>query len=321
MEMTKKAIITGVTGQDGYYLAKILLELGYEVIGTTRNCKLDQPLFSNLPIQMITSDYSKKNLEEIILKCKPTEIYHLAGQTFVGKSWTLISETVEASALIAINLLDLINTHDRSIKFFNASSSEIYSDSSHSLMENSLKEPTTPYGCSKLFSHSMTKAFRKNYDLFTVNGILFNHESFRRGDDFLTKKLVKGVVDIYEKKRISLPLGNLDIIRDWGSAEEYMMGVFLMMNLETPDDFNICSSTGRSIRDIVKYTFSLLDLDYQRYINIDTNLVRNSEKTKVIGANQKIFEATGWKPSRTIESVMKQMMSEEFKSRGMNELF
>lgn len=316
MKIPKKAIITGVSGQDGYYLAKILLGMGYDVIGTSR-----KQTIIDLPIQMEITDYSKRNLEEIILKHKPNEIYHLAGQTYVGKSWTLINETIEASALIAVTLLDLINTHDRSIKFFNASSSEIYSDSALPLLETSSKEPTTPYGCAKLFSHSMTKAFRNNYDLFTVNGILFNHESYKRGDDFLSKKLVKGVADIFEKKRTVLPLGNLDITRDFGSAEDYMGAVYLMMNLDIPDDFNICSSSGRSIRDIVKYTFSLLHMDYSHYINVDTNLVRNSEKDLVIGNNQKILLATGWKPSRSIEDVIKLMMNEELKSRGLNELF
>jgi len=321
MKTPKKAIITGISGQDGYHLSKILLDLGFQVVGLTRDKAKNKNRALDERIEIVESNYSKTNIAEILSSVNPDHIYHLAGQPYVGKSWTIIDETTEASALIAIKILEAIVERDKEVKFFNASSSEIFLDSAELLLESSPKEPTTPYGCAKLYSHTMTKAFRENYNLFAINGILFNHESFKREDDFLSKKLVKGVVDIYTKVKSNLRLGNLDIIRDWGAAEDYMAVLPMIMNLKSPEDFNICSSSGRSVRDIVEYSFSLLHMDYKEHTEIDRNLVRNKEKIQVIGSNKKIFTALGWKPKKTIEDVIKEMMREEIKSRGLNELF
>lgn len=320
MKSIKKAIISGITGQDGFYLSRQLLNFGYDVVGITRFENNFKTKDLDDRIEIVTSDYSKKSLKKIIESVRPDEIYHLAGQTYVGKSWMIVDETIEASALITIKFLELITEIDKKIKFFNASSAEIYADSFEQLSEFSLKEPTTPYGCAKLFAHNMTKSFRDNYDLFAVNGILFNHESVRRQNDFFSKKLVKGVVDIHTKVAKNIKLGNLDVIRDWGSAEEYMLVLPVIMSLDKPSDYNICFSKGKSVRELVQYVFSLFQLDYINFVEIDQKLIRNKEKHRVVGSNDYLQATTGWKPCKTIENVFLEMVQQELKERGLSEL-
>ena len=320
MPNKKKALITGISGQDGYFLMNDLVALGYEVFGTTRNLSsIDSKAY--VKVRIVETDYSEKSLLEIISRLRPTEIYHLAGQTYVGKSWNLVDESIEASGLISLKILRSILEVDKSIKFLNASSSEIYGESSEKLEEKSLKEPTNPYGCAKLLSHTLTSAYRENYNIFAVNAILFNHESSFRKNDFFSKKLISTVVDIFSNKNDKIQLGNLDVQRDWGASEDYMKAVFLTLQAKSPSDYNICSSSSVSVKDLVEYVFNKLGMNFKDYVVVDTSLVRDKEKKLVIGCNKKIKKELDWEPTSTIFEVLDSMLSHEFKSRGLNEPF
>lgn len=303
MAAQKKALITGISGQDGSFLASELSVLGYEIFGLTRS----------------NTNYSKKEIRTAIETFQPDEIYHLAAQPYVGKSWILIDETLQGTAMLTANLLEVASKFPH-IKIFNASSSEIYADSDQMMDEGFSKIPTNPYGCAKLFSYHMAQAYRENYGMFITNGILFNHESAKRDQDFFSQKLVHGVLDIYSKKSDKIKLGNLDVIRDWGSAEEYMSVIPKLMRLEKPVDINICSGRGVRVLDLVKFTFALVGLNYKNHVEIDGSLVRNKEKKIVIGSSKKISQLLGWTPKISAEEVFKKMLLIEAKNRGISEI-
>jgi len=320
MNLTKKAIITGVTGQDGRILGKILLREGYQVLGTTRKLESSkvEPLLES-GIQIIETDYSTQHLEKILSHFQPDEAYHLAGQTFVGRSWLVPEETLSSCGLIAARFLELLCRDMPPARFFNASSSEIYFPKTGQLAETDPKEPTNPYGCAKLLSHQLVNAYRNNFGLFAVNGILFNHESSLRQNQFFSKKLVSGVVDIVEGKTDQIKLGSLDITRDWGDSEEYMEAVFRIVQHDTPEDFNICSGVGVSVGEIVDAVFNAVSLSSQKHVVLNTNLVRAKENRFVVGDPGKINRILGWRAQSDIFTVVKKMLNDEFNRRGLNE--
>ena len=321
MNSRKKAIITGVSGQDGVFLSEELTRMGYQTLGLTRSIVKARKCFPTelASIQLLETDYSKTHLKKILEEFGPEEIYHFAAQPYVGKSWNLIDETLHGTAVLTANLLD-VSSKIPGIKFFNASSSEIFADTDQVIDEDFPKTPNNPYGCAKLFSYHMVQSYRENYGMFAVNGILFNHESERRYTDFFSQKLVNGVLDVYTKKNPVVKLGNLDIVRDWGSAEEYMSAVPKLMQLPQATDVNICSSKGKRALDVVEYVFSLLNLDYKKSVVIDSDLVRNRDKKSVIGSNKKISQLLGWTPKVTIEEILKKMLRAEAKNRGLSEI-
>lgn len=315
-----RAVITGISGQDGHFLSKILLTEGYTLLGTTRH--LEKARLESLAkdgVKLVETDYSSRHLENILKGFEPDEVYHLAGQTFVSKSWLYPEETIGGSGLISARLLEILRNHMRRTKFFHASSSEIYAPKSGKLSEGDPKEPANPYGCAKLLAHHMVNAYRNNFGLFAVNGILFNHESPLRQNDFFSKKLVSGVADIVEGKSSRLKLGNLEITRDWGDAEEYMSAAFRMMQHETPEDFNICTGVGVTVREIVDAAFEAVNLRSQEKVVLEKGLVRAKEVRSVVGNPAKIRDLLGWRADRNIFTIIREMLNEEFQRRALSE--
>jgi GDPmannose 4,6-dehydratase len=315
----KKAIITGISGQDGHYLSDVLQRKNYTILGTTRKRGDDRTeSLSDSGISIVETDYSEQHIETIIKAFEPDEVYHFAGQTFVGKSWLIPDETL-SSALITSRLLHVLSQEMPRTKFFHASSSEIYAPKNGRLAEVDPKEPTNPYGCAKLLSHNMVRAYRRTFGLFAVNGILFNHESTLRQNDFFSKKLVSGIADILEGKSSQLKLGNLDITRDWGSSEDYMSAVFQSMQTETPEDFNICTGVGVTVREIVEAAFEAVNLSSRDHVVLETGLVRTKEAAFVVGDPTKIQNVLGWRATARIPDVVRKMLSDELHRRGINE--
>ena len=264
-----KAFITGITGQDGYYLSKLLLEKNYEVHGTVRRASLINtsridPLIarysSNGQLNLHYSDLSDStSLINLINKIKPSEIYNLAAQSHVSVSFKNPYYTALTSSTGTISLLEAVKNADHDIKFYQASSSEMFGGiDTNSLDENSTLIPKSPYAASKVFSHNMTEIYRDSYDLFCVNGILFNHESPHRGETFVTRKISRAVGRIYHKIQEKVTLGNLDASRDWGFAGDFVEGMYLMMQHETPDNWVLATGTTHTVKEFAKKLLSLL---------------------------------------------------------------
>ena len=267
-EQPRIALIAGIGGQDGSYMAELLLSKGYKVYGLTRSIDLLPSLnLAHLAgqVTLLYTNYQLHQLVEIISTVKPDEIYNLTGQSYVSKSWELVQETIDSQGVIVSRFLEAIFLTDRSIKFLQSSSAEIFnSDLGSTFNESSSLGPYNPYGCAKLMAHSMVDAYRKSKGMFAVNAILFPHESPRRHQNFAVKKIIHTAVKIKNSQASNLQLGNLEVQRDWGYAPNYVNAMYLMMQADNPR--NYCLSTGNthSLLDIVKTTFSSLDLDWEQ---------------------------------------------------------
>jgi len=315
MNKEKTAIITGISGQDGSYLADFLLTKGYRVIGLTRDIGgqfSERIIHLKNQVELISTDYSRNSLDMIIKNIAPDEIYNMTGQTYVGKSWLMVDETLIASGIIPIHIIQSILECKSDIRLFQASSSEIYSPvDDTAIEEGAIILPSTPYGCSKSLAHQMVCAYRNNYNLFAVNGIFFSHESPRRGEDFLTKKVINGALDIKDGISNSLKLGALDIRRDWGHAKDFVEAAYLMLQQDQAKDYHICTNILHSVEELVDYIFSYLDLDYTKYVSSDTSLVRSIEPKAVRGCNRKIKDDIKWSPEITFEDMLIEMIKSE----------
>ena len=324
MNKKKVALISGITGQDGSYLADYLLSLGYSVVGLTRGYdELFPERLNHIrdQIKVITTDYSFASLCKIFSSIEPSEFYNMAAQSYVGKSWLMVDETIEASGVLPITALRAIIDTKVQLRFFQASSSEIYSPSSaRAIVEGSIISPTTPYGCSKALAHQMVIAYRDNYEMFAVNGIFFNHESPRRGKDFITMKVINGALDIKEGKTKSLKLGNLDVQRDWGDARDYVIAAHLILQQDRPVDYHICSGLLHSVRDIVDFIFLQFGMNYTDYVTCDNELVRSNERKAVLGSNLKIRNELGWSASINFEKMLLECVESETKRRKLSSL-
>jgi GDPmannose 4,6-dehydratase len=316
MNNNKLAIISGITGQDGRLLADHLLAIGYRVIGLSRT-KLSHLLSkNNQKVDILTSDYSYNSLSAILEHHLPNEFYNLTGQTFVGKSWSIIEETIDASALIPLNIVRAITEKSPKTKLFQASSSEVYAQSPNALTEKSAQGPINPYGCAKSFSHNIISSYRNNYNIFAVNGILFNHESPYRNSNFLSQKVVEGALKIHAGQASELYLGNLDIERDWGHAYDYVRAMHLMLQADTPKDYNICTGKKQSVRSLVHFVFDYLNLDYKNHVKVNKDFVRSNEIKVIYGDNSKIKKELNWKLSFSFEEMLIDMI--EFKKGNIN---
>jgi len=308
-------LISGVRGQDGSYLAELLLENGYQVIGLTRDPGLlFEGNISHLKdkIELCYTAYDFHSLSQIISKYRPEKIFNLCGQPYVLKSWSMIDETIKGSGMIPCHFLQAISEIDREIKFFQASSSEIFEpDKGEGLTENSRILPRTPYGCAKALAHNMVVSFRENYNLFAVNGILFNHESSRRRENFLSRKVVREAVRIKKGLSEKLELGNLSTMRDWGHAKEYMDAVNLMLESDVPEDYIISTGKTHSVEDMVRIIFEKLDLDYREYIFVNEEFVRPFEPQTCRGIPNKIYKELGWSAKTPFKDMLEEMILEE----------
>ncbi len=316
--MSKRAVITGITGQDGSYLAELLLEKGYEVVGIIR--RLSTPNHWRIKhlldrIELRPADLlDQLSLIRVIDDVRPHEVYNLAAMSFVPASWDQPMLTGEYNAQGVTRMLEALRSVDTSIRFYQASSSEMYGKVQETPQtEMTAFYPRSPYGVSKVFAHYITVNYRESYDLFAVSGILFNHESPRRGLEFVTRKVTDGVARIKLGLTDTLFLGNLDAHRDWGFAGDYVRAMWLMLQQETAEDFVISTGVSHSVRDLVQTAFSHVGLDWQTHVNTDARLLRLAEVEHLVGDSSKASRVLGWTPSVDFDSLVRMMVDADVK--------
>lgn len=316
--MTKGTLITGITGQDGAYLAKLLLEKGYEVFGTYR--RLSTPNFWRLQyldiferVNLIPADLvDAGSMVEAVEISKPDEIYHLAAQSFVGASFEQPIGTGEITGLGVTRLLEAIRQINPEIKFYQASTSELYGRGhSSSLSERSPFQPASPYAAAKLYGYWLTKQYREGYNIFACNGILFNHESPLRGLEFVTRKISNAVAKISLGIEKELYLGNLEAKRDWGYAPEYVESMYLMLQQKEPDDYVIATNETHSVKEFIEKAFDVVGLDWQEYIKVDERFLRPLDVDFLQGDYSKAQERLGWKPKVKFDKLAEIMAKED----------
>jgi GDPmannose 4,6-dehydratase len=315
----KVALITGIGGQDGSYLAEFLLDKGYEVWGTvkrnsvaenqtTRLDKIYPQLLGKLQYADLTDLAS---LVSVIQQCKPDEIYNLAAQSHVRVSFDQPIYTAQATGVGTLNLLEAVRLTKPDAKIYQASSSEMFGnniDEDGFQRESTPMNPVSPYGCAKVYSYNICRNYRNSYGMFISNGILFNHESPRRGTNFVTNKVAKTAVEIKKGLKSELRLGNLDATRDWGHAKDYVEAMWLILQQDKADDFVCSTGISHSVKDLVEYTFNKLGLDWKQYVKQDEKYLRPEELTDLKGDSTKLRQATGWNPVYTFETMMDEMI-------------
>ena len=311
--MAKRAVITGITGQDGSYLAELLLDKGYEVIGVVRrssspNLWRIQHLLDRVSLRPADL-LDQLSLLRLIQDVKPHEIYNLAAMSFVPASWDQPLLTGDYNSQGVTRLLEAIRHVDTSIKLYQASSSEMYGRV-REVPQTELTPfyPRSPYGVSKVFGHYITVNYRESYNMFAVSGILFNHESPRRGLEFVTRKVTDGVARIKLGLSDHLPLGNLDACRDWGFAGDYVRAMWMMLQQDQADDYVIATGVSHSVRQLVETAFAHVGLDWQKYVRIDPAFLRPAEVDHLIGDASKAKRVLGWEPSVSFEKLVAMMV-------------
>lgn len=318
----KKAIITGITGQDGAYLSKLLLEKGYKVIGlirSTSGSNLSRLKYLNLldRVELLECDLGDlSQVLNIISSHKPAEIYNLAAQSSVSLSFQQPIGTINFNIQSVLNILEAIRLLNPSIRFYQASTSEMFGKVNKlPITEESIVHPLSPYAISKVTGHYVCINYRESYNLYTSCGILFNHESFLRGDNFFVKKLIKGAIDIKHGKQEFLEFGNLDIKRDFGWSEKYVEAMWLMLQQDKPDDYIISSGRSITLKEIVYYVFDRLKIDSNR-IKINPSLFRPTEIEDIYGSNEKARSVLNWKYDMDFFEVLNLIIEEECKNYG-----
>ena len=316
--MKKKAFITGINGQDGSYLAELLIEKDYEVYGIVRRNSVAENQENRIDhlvgngVETFYGDLTDiSSLERLLRNINPDEIYNIAAQSHVRISMDIPQYTVQANALGIVNILEAYKNNCPNARFYQASSSEMFGrsvDEDGYQRETTKMEPTSPYGCTKVFGYNMVRHYRFAYNLFAVNGILFNHESPRRGSNFVTNKVVKCAVEIKKGLREELPLGNLDACRDWGHSKDYVRAMNMIMNHTEPDDFVCATGVTNSVGDMCKYVFNKLDMDYKDYVTQDPRFMRSEELKYLRGDSTKLRTTLGWKPEYTFSSMIDEMI-------------
>ena len=330
MNKTKKALITGITGQDGSYLAELLLEKGYEVHGIIRRSSS----FNTGRIEHLYQDFHVNDarvflhygdladssaLSRLLEKIQPDEIYNLAAQSHVRVSFDIPEYTADVVALGTIRILDAIKDTEIKTKFYQASTSELYGK----VVETPQTEktpfyPRSPYACAKLYSYWITVNYRESYDMYACNGILFNHESPRRGETFVTKKITHAIARILKKEQDKLYLGNLDAKRDWGYAKDYVEAMWLMLQQDKAEDYVIATGETHSVREFLDEAFGLVGLDWKKYVEIDPRYYRPAEVDLLLGNPAKAKEKLGWKPKTTFKELVKIMLEYDLNNCGLS---
>ena len=315
----KKALITGITGQDGSYLAELLLEKGYEVHGLIRRSssfstgRIDH-LMANPEIHQVKlflhyadmTDGSR--LVTLIAKIAPDEVYNLAAQSHVRVSFDEPEYTGDSVGMGTTRLLEAIRVTQVNCRFYQASSSEMFGATPPPQNEETPFYPRSPYGVAKLYGYWITRNYREAYGMFACNGILFNHESERRGETFVTSKIALGAARIAQGKQKKLVLGNLDAIRDWGYAPEYVEGMWRMLQHDKADDYVLATNTGYSVRDFLNFSFKTVNLDWEKYVQFDERYIRPTEVDALIGDYTKAATTLGWKPKTSFEDLVIMMV-------------
>lgn len=316
--MTKKALITGITGQDGSYLAELLLKKGYRVFGMIRRSSTENfERISHLldRIELVRGDLlDQLSLINLIKTIKPTEVYNLAAQSFVPISFEQPVLTGQYTALGVSRILEAIRLVNKNIRFYQASSSEMFGHVEHSMQnENTPLKPRNPYGVAKTYGHWMCMIYREGYKMFVCSGILFNHESPRRGMEFVTRKITSGVAKIKLGLSKTLALGNLNAKRDWGFAGDYVEAMWLMLQQKKADDYVVATGHAHTVRDFVRVAFEHVGLSWKKYVRIDPKFVRPTELHTLCGDASKAKRKLRWKPEMTFEELVRFMVDEDLK--------
>ncbi len=314
--MKKRALITGITGQDGSYLAEFLLSKGYEVFGLVRRSStinFERLIHLQDQIELIPGDLLDQNsLISALRQANPSEVYNLASQSYVLTSWNQPVLTGEFTALGVTRMLEAVRVVNPGIRFYQASSSEMFGMVKESPQnEQTPFYPRSPYGVAKLYGHWITVNYRESYNLFTCSGILFNHESPRRGLEFVTRKVTYSAARIKLGLQKKLKMGNLDAERDWGYAAEYVQAMWLMLQRDQPEDFVIGTGVTHSVRELLDLAFSHLDLDYRDYVEVDPALLRPSEVHHLRADASKARREAGWEPVVTFEQMISMMVESD----------
>ena len=313
--MAKKALITGITGQDGAYLAEHLLSLGYEVTGLL--ARRSTPTTWRLEylgildkVRLIDGDLTDMaSIVRALLDCKPDEIYNLGAQSFVATSWAQPILTANATGMGALNILEAVRQVCPEAKFYQASTSELFGKAQENIQsETTPFYPRSPYGVSKLFAHWSTINYRESFGIFGCCGILFNHESPLRGIEFVTRKVTDAVAKIKLGKQKELRLGNIDAQRDWGFSGDYVKAMHLMLQQDKPDDYVVATGRTASVRDMCKLAFEYVGLDYQDYVVIDPKFYRQAEVDRLLGNPAKAERVLNWKAQTTLEELVAMMV-------------
>ena len=315
--LKKIALITGINGQDGSYLAEFLLKKGYEVHGTLKRNSVaeNQTARLNDIFNQINLHYADltdlSSLISVIQKSNPDEIYNLAAQSHVRISFDQPIYTTNVTGLGTLNLLEAVKLIKPSIKIYQASSSEMFGnciDEDGYQRETTPMNPVSPYGCAKVFSYNIARNYRNSYGMHISNGILFNHESPRRGTNFVTNKVCKEVVKIHLGLSTELKLGNLDATRDWGHAKDYVKAMWMILQKDSSDDYVCSTGISHSVKDLCEYTFSKFGLDFRDYVTVDEKFLRPEELHNLKGDSSKLKSITGWSPEYTFETMLDEML-------------
>ena len=313
----KRALITGINGMDGSHLADFLLERGYDIYGMERRTSYPNRLNTKHlegKITFINGDLTDQNsLRRCLVKSNPHEVYNLAAQSFVGESWNTPEQTGDVTALGALRMLEAIREYGKDVKYYQASTSEMFGR----MVENPAKEttpfyPRSPYGVAKLYGHWITKNYRESYDMFNVSGILFNHESERRGIEFVTRKITDGVAKIHLGLEDYITLGNLDSKRDWGYSPDYVKSMWMMLQQDKPDDYVIATGEEHTIREFLEIAFKCINIDdWEKYVLQDERYMRPAEVAVLCGDSSKAREVLGWKPETSFERMIINMITND----------
>lgn len=327
--MPNQALITGITGQDGSYLAELLLAKGYEVHGLIRRAST----FNTRRIDHIYQDphqpgarlflhygdlMSAEQLTNLVYNLQPDEIYHLGAQSHVKVSFEMPEYTGDVSGLGTTRLLEAIRRSGIKTRFYNASSSEMFGDAPPPQNETTPFRPRSPYAATKVYAFWMTRIYREGYSLFACNGILFNHEGPRRGETFVTRKITRGLAQILAGRQKKLYLGNLDARRDWGYAPEYVEAMWLMLQQEMPDDYVIGTGESHSVREFVEQAFAYVGLDWREYVEIDSRYFRPLEVDHLVADPTKARDKLGWAPRVTFRELVRIMVDADLEAAGLN---
>ena len=313
----KRALITGINGMDGSYLADLLLEKGYEVYGMERrSSSKNRTNTGHLEgkVTFVNGDLTDQNsLVRCLRESDPDEVYNLGAQSFVGESWNTPEQTSDVTGMGCLRMLEAIREYGKDVKFYQASTSEMFGK----MVENPANEntpfyPRSPYGVAKLYAHWMTKNYRESYDMFNVSGILFNHESERRGIEFVTRKITDGVARVHLGYEDHIKLGNLDSRRDWGYAPDYVECIWLMLQQDKPEDFVIATGVSHSIRDFLDVAFKCVGIDdWSNYVVQDERFMRPAEIDVLCGDSTKARKVLDWKPKTSFEEMVRRMVTKD----------
>ena len=320
--MARKALITGITGQDGSYLAELLIQKGYQVTGIVRrSSSLNLDRLANVvdQIELISGDLLDQNsLIAAIEQSEPDEVYNLAAQSFVATSWRQADLTGEFTALGVTRLLEAVRVVNPKIRFYQASSSEMFGATKPPQNEVSLFHPRSPYAVAKVYGHYMTQNYRESFGMFACSGILFNHESPRRGLEFVTRKVTNAAARIKLGLQKQLPMGNLNATRDWGFAGDYVLAMWMMLQADSPKDYVVATGVSHSVEYLLQTAFKCIGLEYKDHVQIDAALIRPAEVDYLCGDATKARAALGWEPKVNFEQLILMMVEADLERNRQN---